>query len=162
MKIRALAYCALGAAVVLTAGVAVAAGHAKMGDKKEMKTIEYKVVDKSSIPASLTGKPGDPANGKKVVIDRKKGNCLACHVMPIPEQAYHGNIGPELNGVGKRYSAGELRLRIVNPKVINSETIMPAFYKNDGFHRVLKKFKGKTIISAQDVEDVVAYLMTLK
>jgi sulfur-oxidizing protein SoxX len=82
--------------------------------------------------------------------------------MPIPEQAFHGNIGPDLKGISSRYSEGELRLRIVNPKVLNSETIMPAFYKADGFNRVMKKFVGKTIITAQEVEDIVAYLMTLK
>ena len=126
------------------------------------KLSKYKIIDENSIPKSLTGKKGDPANGRKLAINRKKGNCLACHVMPIPEQSYHGKVGPDLNGVASRYDEGELRLRIVNPKVINEATIMPAFYRNDGFHRVLKKFNGKTIISAQDVEDIVAYLMTLK
>ena len=95
-------------------------------------------------------------------INRKKGNCLACHQMPIPEQPFHGNIGPELVDVGANYSAGELRLRLVNSKVINEDTIMPAFYRNDGYNRVLKKFKGKTILSAQEVEDIIAYLLTLK
>ena len=119
-------------------------------------------INNDTIAESLTGKAGDPVNGRKLAINRKKGNCLACHSMPIPEQAFHGNIGPDLKGVSNRYSEGELRLRIVNPKVLNSETIMPAFYKTDGFNRVIKKFMGKTIISAQEVEDIVAYLMTLK
>lgn len=124
--------------------------------------MKYKIVDEHAIPKSLTGKAGDPANGRKVAIHRKKGNCLACHSMPIPEQQFHGNIGPDLAGVASRYSEGELRLRLVNPKVVNEDTIMPAFYKNDGYTAVLKKFKGKTVISAQEVEDIVAYLMTLK
>ena len=146
---------ALAIAVVMGTGtVANAAGAPKL--------VKYKVVDENSIPQNLTGKKGDPVNGRKLAINRKKGNCLACHVMPIPEQSYHGKIGPDLNGVASRYEEGELRLRIVNPKIINEATIMPAFYRNDGFHRVMKKFNGKTIISAQDVEDIVAYLMTLK
>ena len=123
--------------------------------------VKYQI-NNYAIAASLTGKAGDPMNGRKLAINRKKGNCLACHSMPIPEQAFHGNIGPDLKGVSNRYSEGELRLRIVNPKIFNSETIMPAFYKADGFNRVMKKFMGKTIISAQEVEDTVAYLMTLK
>ena len=129
----------------------------------EMKNlIKYEIMDDSSIPLSLTGKRGDPVNGRKVVIHRKKGNCLACHVMPIEEQPYHGQVGPDLIGVGSRYNKGEIRLLIVNAKKINEDTIMPAFYKNEGFNRIRKKFKGKTILSAQEVEDVVAYLMTLK
>ena len=123
--------------------------------------IKYQI-NNDAIATSLTGKAGDPVNGKKLATNRKKGNCLACHSMPIPEQAFHGNIGPNLKGISSRYSEGELRLRIVNPKVLNSETIMPAFYKADGFNRVMKKFVGKTIITAQEVEDIVAYLMTLK
>ena len=124
--------------------------------------MKYKVIDGHSIPESLTGKPGDPTNGRKLAIHRKKGNCLACHKMPIPEQQFHGNIGPDLAGVAARYSEGELRLRLVNPKVLNEDTIMPAFYKDSGYTAVLKNFKGKTVISAQDVEDIIAYLKTLK
>ena len=129
----------------------------------EMKDVSktYKVVD-DMIPQSLTGAPGDPVNGRKVAINRKKGNCLACHQMPIPEQQFHGEISPDLSGVGARYTEAELRMRVVDPKVFNEDTIMPAFYKNAGLHRVLKGFQGETMLSAQEVEDVVAYLMTLK
>jgi sulfur-oxidizing protein SoxX len=121
-------------------------------------------VDKSdfSIKQSLTGKAGDPVKGRATVINRKKGNCLACHAMPIPEQAFHGRIAPPLVGVGGRYTEGQLRLRVVNPKVLNPHSIMPAYYKADGYNRPIKKFAGKTILGAQDVEDIVAYLTTLK
>ena len=82
--------------------------------------------------------------------------------MPIPEQPFHGQIAPDLAGIASRYSEGELRLRVVDSKIINPDSFMPAFYRNEGFHRVLKKFKGKTILTAEQVEDIVAYLMTLK
>jgi sulfur-oxidizing protein SoxX len=124
--------------------------------------VAYKVIDETSIPQALTDQPGDPANGRAVAIHRKKGNCLACHIMPIPEQSFHGEIGPDLNGVASRYDEGELRLRVVDAKVLNADTIMPAYYKTEGLHRVLKGFQGKTVLSAQEIEDVVAYLLTLK
>lgn len=123
--------------------------------------VKYSVKDGNSIPKSLTRQPGDAENGRKVAIDRKKGNCLACHTMPIPDQPFHGEVGPDLAGVGSRYDTGELRLRVVNPKFVNPDSIMPAFYWANGFHRVLKGFEGKTMLSAQEIEDVVAYLETL-
>jgi len=122
---------------------------------------EYEVVN-GAINESLTGVPGDAEKGKETAIHRKKGNCLACHQMPIPEQQFHGEIGPDLAGVASRYTEGEIRARIVDPKLANKDTIMPAFHKYKGLFRVLEKFRGKTILSAQEVEDVVAYLMTLK
>lgn len=123
--------------------------------------VAYNIVDEISIPEALTGKPGDPEMGRKIAIDRKKGNCLACHILPIPEQSFHGETGPDLHGIAKRYEVGELRLRVVDPKVINPDTLMPSFYRTEGLHRVMKKFQGKPILSAQEVEDVLAYLMTL-
>jgi sulfur-oxidizing protein SoxX len=123
--------------------------------------VAYEVVDGAAIPQALADQPGDPDNGRALAINRKQGNCLACHIMPIPEQSFHGEIGPDLNGVAGRYDAGELRLRLVNPKVVNPDTIMPSYYRNDGLHRVLKDFDGKTMLSAQEVEDIIAYLQTL-
>lgn len=124
--------------------------------------VKYQIVGGERIDKSLTGQPGDPANGRKVAINRKLGNCLACHVLPIAEQPFHGEVGPDISGAGGNLSEGEIRLRIVNSKALNPDTIMPAFYRNDGFERVMKKFQGKTMLSAQQVEDVVAYVMTLK
>lgn len=124
--------------------------------------VKYKITD-DAIKASLTGKAGDAASGKKLAVNRKKGNCLACHaISDLKDQPFHGDVGPSLDGVADRYSEGEIRLRIVNPKTANQDTIMPAFYKADGLHRNLKKFKGKTVLKAQEVEDIVAYLMTMK
>lgn len=122
----------------------------------------YKIVN-GTIPKSLTGKPGDAAKGRKASFNRRQGNCLACHVISdIKEQAFHGQIGPPLDGIADRLSAAEIRMRIVNPKVINPDTIMPAFFRKDGLHRVQKKWQGKTMLSAAQVEDIVAYMQTLK
>jgi sulfur-oxidizing protein SoxX len=133
-----------------------------MHEAASAELVKFTVVDGESIPTSLTGKPGDPVNGRKVAINRKLGNCLACHTLPAPEQQFHGVIGADLRGIASRYSQGELRLRIVNSKILNPESFMPAFYRNTGLTRVLKKWKGKTILKAQQVEDVLAYLATLK
>ena len=119
------------------------------------------VVTDGSITKSLTGVPGDAANGKKVVINRKKGNCLACHEMPIPEQQFHGQTGAPLDGVGSNFTEAELRLRMVDAKQVNPDTMMPSFFTTNQ-HRVMKKFQGKTILSAQEIEDVIAYLKTIK
>lgn len=125
--------------------------------------VKYTVVDDRAIPQSLTGKPGDAENGKKVFVNRKLGNCLACHTLSsLSEQPFHGELAPPLDGVADRYSEGELRLRVVDPKVVFDGTIMPAFYRTDGFTRVADEFKGKPILTAEQVEDVVAYLKTLK
>ena len=153
MGFKTLAITALG--IALSFALSTNAIAAEMMMKKH-------VVKDGKIAKSLTGKPGNAANGRKLAINRKLGNCLACHVMPIPEQTFHGLVGPDLNGVASRRSAGEVRLLIVNPKLANPDTIMPAFYRKDGLHRVMKKFQGKTMLSAEQVEDLVAYTMTLK
>ncbi len=120
------------------------------------------IVSGNAITQSLTGKPGDAERGRQLVIGRTKGNCLACHILPIPEEDDHGQIGPPLVGVASRLSEAELRLRVVDAKRINPATVMPAFYRVEGLHRVAKSFEGKPILNAQEIEDVVAYLTTLK
>ena len=145
----------------LFGAVAVVAASVCMTVAVSAETVPYKIVDEG-IPASLTGKAGDAAAGRKVAYNRKTGNCLACHKLPIPEQQFHGEIGPDLNGVASRYGEAELRLRIVDSKKFNDDTIMPAFYRDTGFNRLQKKWVGKTILKAQEVEDLLAYLMTLK
>lgn len=115
------------------------------------------------ISASLTGVAGDPVAGKKVSTNRKLGNCLACHVNDdASSQSFHGEVGPELNGAGSRWSEEELRGIVTNSKNTFEGTIMPAFYSTENGVRTLKKFVDKTILSAQQVEDVVAYILTLK
>jgi len=124
--------------------------------------VPYQVVDGVSIPRSLTGEPGDPERGRAAISHVQQGNCLACHEIPaLGDEPFHGDLGPSLSGVASRYDEGEIRLRIVDPKVVNPDTIMPAFYKTEGLHRVMPKFVGEPILSAQQVEDVVAFLLTL-
>jgi L-cysteine S-thiosulfotransferase len=121
----------------------------------------YRIVN-GAIPEPLTDQPGDAERGRRIVLDREGGDCIICHVMPLPQRQFHGSIGPPLDGVGDRYTAGGLRLRLVDPKAFNPNTIMPAYYGVEGLHRVGERFRGKPILTAQQVEDVVAYLLTLR
>jgi sulfur-oxidizing protein SoxX len=115
------------------------------------------------VMASLTGVAGDPVSGRKVFKNRKLGNCLACHVNDeMPEESFHGEVGPEMNGVADRWEEAQLRAILVDSKRIFEGTIMPAFYRDAGYTRPLEKFAAKSILSAQQVEDVIAYLKTLK
>lgn len=121
------------------------------------------VFNDGAISAALTAQAGDPAAGRKVFMNRKLGNCLACHANEdMSDQSFHGEVGPALDGVADRWEAAELRGIVVNSKMMFEGTIMPAFYKDAGFERNLKNFQGKSILNAQQVEDVVAYLLTLK
>lgn len=116
-----------------------------------------------AINAPLEGLKGDPQRGRQIALDNHKGNCLACHAMPIPEEPFHGNVGPTLIGVASRLTEGQLRLRVVDEKQINPETIMPGYYRHPKhFTLVAYEYEGKTFLTAQEVEDVVAYLLTLK
>lgn len=115
-----------------------------------------------AIPASLTGQPGDAARGRAIVANRSVGLCLLCHSGPIAEERFQGNLAPSLAGAGSRWSEGQLRLRIVDGARLNADTIMPAYYRTSGLQRVARSFDGKTLLSAAQVEDVVAYLATLK
>ena len=115
-----------------------------------------------AIPSSLTGAGGDPAAGKKIVLDRHVGLCLLCHSGPFPEERFQGDLAPSLAGVGARLSAGQIRLRIVDASRVNPQTIMPAYFRTEGLTRVAPSQRGKTVLSAQQIEDVVAFLVTLK
>src|SRR6185436_439922 len=105
---------------------------------------------------------GDAEKGRAIVASRQVGLCLLCHSGPFPEERFQGNLAPSLAGAGSRWSEGQLRLRIADSSRINPATIMPAYHRTDGFTRVAPAFKDKPVLSAQQIEDVVAFLMTLK
>lgn len=146
---RALAACLALAVGLPAAGPAIAA---------ELKA--YKVVG-DTIPGPLGWRPGDAEKGRFIALDMDLGNCLACHSIPIPEEPFHGTIGPNLRGIGARMTAGQLRLRIVDPKRLKPDTPMPAYYRVDGLYRVRENRVGKPILDGQEIEDLIAFLMTM-
>jgi sulfur-oxidizing protein SoxX len=115
-----------------------------------------------AIPASLTGAAGDPARGRAIVVDRRLGGCLLCHTGPFAEEKFQGTLAPDLSGAGSRWSEGQLRLRLVDPTRLNPGTIMPAYYRVEGLTRVGQTWLGKPILTAEQVEDVLAFLVTLR
>jgi sulfur-oxidizing protein SoxX len=120
------------------------------------------VIVNDMIPRSLTGQPGDAAHGREIVINRQKGLCLLCHSGPFPEAAFQGTLAPSLTGTGSRWSVAQLRLRIVDASRLNPNTIMPPYYRIDDLTRVAHSYRGKPILSGQEIEDVVAFLATLR
>jgi len=112
------------------------------------------------IPASLTGAKGDPARGRAIVANRQVGLCLLCHSGPFPEERFQGNLAPDLRTAG-RLGEAQLRARLVDPARFNPQTIMPAYYRTGGT-RVAPGYRGKTVLTAGQIEDVVAFLATLK
>lgn len=121
----------------------------------------YKIVG-GEIPVSLTGRAGDAKKGRAIVATRTQGLCLLCHSGPIAEERLQGTLAPTLAGAGLRSTEGQLRLRIVDASRINPDTIMPSYYRVEGLERVSKPFAGRPILTAEEIEDVVAYLLTLR
>ena len=149
----------------LTAGIigvfaAVALGGAASAAEVAPNDVSF---EDGAVSASLTGASGNPADGRKWFVNRKLGNCLACHEnSDTKEELFHGEVGPVLDGAGERWSEAELRGIVVNAKNTFEDTIMPSFYNVDRAYRPLEQFDGKSILNAQQVEDIVAYLLTLK
>ena len=137
-------------AVCLAAGTAAAQGPLR----------SYEIVG-DAIPQSLTGTAGDASRGRALVVERSS-TCILCHSGPFPEQKFQGDLAPSLSGSGSRSSAGQLRLRLVDAARLNAATIMPSYYRVDGLHRVGTTWRGKPILSAEQIEDIVAYLLTLR
>lgn len=120
----------------------------------------YTVVG-DAIPQSLTGTNGDATRGRALIVERSS-TCILCHSGPFPEQAFQGDLAPNLSGSGARWSEGQLRLRLVDASHLNAATIMPSYYRIDGLTRVGASWRGKPILSAEQIEDIVAYLVTLR
>jgi L-cysteine S-thiosulfotransferase len=115
-----------------------------------------------AIPAPLDGLAGEALRGRKLVLDRETGNCLICHQVPVTGEPFQGDIAPTLAGVGARLTVGQIRYRLVDQSRLNVETLMPAYHRIDGFTRVAPRFRNRPVFSAQEIEDVVAWLATLK
>lgn len=115
-----------------------------------------------TIVTPLTAVPGDAARGRAIVVNRQLGLCLLCHTGPFAEERLQGNLAPDLGGAGARWSEGQLRLRLVDSRRVDPQSIMPAYLRAEGLERVGAAWRGKTLLSAQQVEDVVAFLKTLR
>ena len=114
-----------------------------------------------AVPDSLTGTKGDTTRGRALIVERTS-TCILCHNGPFPEQRFQGDLAPNLSGSGSRWSEGQLRLRLVDASRLNATTIMPSYYRVDGLDRVGPSWRGKPILSAEQIEDIVAYLVTLR
>lgn len=123
--------------------------------------VPYEVAG-DGIASSLDGRAGDPVRGHAIVLARQVSTCLLCHGGPFPEERFQGDIGPSLTGVGDRLTAAQIRLRLVNAAAVNPEAVMPSFYAIAGLERVGRQWRGRPVLDAQQVEDVVAYLATLR
>ena len=123
--------------------------------------LPYTVVG-DAIPAPLTGAPGYPARGRVIVTSRQRGLCLLCHSGPFPEERFQGDLAPDLAGVGSRLSEGQLRLRLVDSRRLDPDTIMPSYYRTDGLNRVGAAWRDKPVQNAEEIEDVVAFLASLR
>ena len=119
------------------------------------------VVRGDAITDSLTGKPGDATRGRALVVERTS-TCILCHSGPFPETKFQGDLAPSLAGAGSRWSEGQLRLRLVDASRLNAATIMPSYYRLDGLVRVGAAWRGKPILSAEQIEDIVTYLVSLR
>lgn len=118
-------------------------------------------VEADAIPSALAP-AGDAARGRALIVARDSANCVLCHALPDPALIHAGDLGPALNGVGGRLSVPQLRLRVVDMRRVEARTIMPSYYRTDGLTAVAEPYRGKPILNAQEVEDVVAYLSTLR
>ncbi|HEY5794897.1 MAG TPA: sulfur oxidation c-type cytochrome SoxX [Bosea sp. (in: a-proteobacteria)] len=121
----------------------------------------YAVVG-DAIPRLLGGFAGNPARGEALVRDRERGNCLICHQGADPSEPFQGTIGPPLAGVGTRLDAGQIRLRLVDASRLNPDTVMPPYFRTEDLHDVAPAYRGKPALSAQEIEDVVSYLASLR
>ena len=126
-----------------------------------LNAVHAQVITGDSIFESLSSEVGNPVRGRAIVASRQTGLCLLCHNGPFPEERFQGNLAPELTASVARLNAPQLRARIVNAAHFNPQTIMPAYYETKHLNRVAPKFVGQTILSGQEIEDVIVFLLTL-
>jgi sulfur-oxidizing protein SoxX len=119
-------------------------------------------IDGDRIEARLTEQRGDTERGKAVVSNRQLGLCVLCHAGPFGDIRFQGTIGPDLTGVGSRLAEPQIRLRVVDARHLNPDSVMPSYFTTDGLHRVAPAFQGKPLLTAAQIEDVVAYLSQLR
>jgi sulfur-oxidizing protein SoxX len=155
---KSLAEIRRAALAALLVAAASASGETVAQDSGALRPYE---VEGDGIPESLTGARGDPARGRALVADRQRGLCLLCHSGPFPEQPFQGDLAPSLAGAGSRLTESQLRLRIVDGSRINPATMMPSYYRIEGLTRVGRAWQGKPVLNAEQIEDVVAFLVTL-
>jgi len=151
--------------MLMAAGIALAATTLQAD---EIAPTDVVADEYGDVAMSLTGVPGDPERGIEVMTNRGLGNCIACHqVTDLDEYPFHGEVGPSLDGTGERWSEASLRGIVVNAKAVFPESVMPSFYQTEGFLRLGDGYTGRgsdqasPLLTAQQVEDVVAYLTTL-
>jgi len=136
-------------------------GHGAVAQTEESPRVAYRI-EHGGISAPLTRDAGDPVRGRAIALSRDSGNCFLCHSFPDAAATPQGDLGPPLAGVGKRLSAAQLRLRLVDSARINRTSIMPAYYRVRGLNQVAAVYRGKPLLTAQQIEDVIAYLLTLR
>ena len=120
------------------------------------------IAEPQGLPRPPGVEAGDAVRGRALVADRRKSFCLLCHAGPFPEERFMGNLAPPLDGAGARWSAYELRLRLVDPLRLNPDTTMPAYGRSEDMTRVARQFQGQPLLAPQDIEDVVAFLVSLR
>jgi sulfur-oxidizing protein SoxX len=125
------------------------------------KLIPLRVVN-DGVPEPLAAAPGDAGRGRALLLARDAANCILCHALSDPQIRFSGNLGPPLDGVGRKLSLAQLRLRVADNLQLNAATIMPSYYRIDGLDRVAAAYRGKPILTGQEIEDIIAYLATLK
>jgi L-cysteine S-thiosulfotransferase len=144
-----------------TAGTSLIAATLAMASAADGQQLRPYTISGDAIMESLTGASGDAARGRALVLERTT-TCILCHSGPFPEEKFQGDLAPNLAGSGRRWSEGQLRLRLVDASHLNPATIMPSYYRLDGLERVGLPWRGKPILSAGQIEDIVAYLATLR
>jgi sulfur-oxidizing protein SoxX len=156
-----VAYRCIAAAAVAAVLSGVSLAVAAAADTGSPRLAAFEVLG-DGIPHAIGGATGDADRGRTLILRRESANCLVCHALPDPGVRFSGNVGPSLGGVARTLSVAQLRLRVVDIMRINPGTVMPSYYRTDGFDRVAAAYRGRPILDANQVEDIVAYLATLK